>query len=243
VTSGQATIDGFISCAEMEPPHAAMHYAERLLQLPGIGTSYRRMTIPDRVPRARFGLPDDRALLLCPQSLFKVHPDNDALFAAVLAANPRALLVMFDGRHPRVTDLFVTRITRAFDAHGVAARERLIVLPPLPHDDYLRVNLACDAMIDTLHWSGGNTSLDALACGLPLVTLPGEFMRSRQSAAMLRLAGVPELIARDRDDYLSIARRLVEDGAWRARLRAGIRDGGDALFDTQAPLQAFAELL
>jgi len=130
-----------------------------------------------------------------------------------------------------------------FDAHGVAARERLIVLPPLPHDDYLRVNLACDAMVDTLHWSGGNTSLDALACALPVVTLPGSFMRGRQSAAMLRLAGAAELIACDADDYVRIASGLVDDPAWRASLAATIRDGLGALFETPVPVQAFAQML
>lgn len=243
VTSGHATIDGFVSCAGMEPADGDLHYVERLLRLPGIGTSYRRLAVPERADRARFNLPGDRALLLCPQSLFKVHPDNDALLARVLAANPRASLVMFDGRHPVVTQHFVERVTRTFDAHGIAARERLIVLPPLPHDDYLRVNLACDAMVDTLHWSGGNTSLDALACALPVVTLPGNFMRGRQSATMLRLAGAADLIARDADDYVRIATRLVDDPAWRASLAATIRDGLGALFETSAPVQAFAELL
>jgi protein O-GlcNAc transferase len=243
VTSGHATVDGFISCAEMEPADGDKHYVEPLLRLPGIGTSYQRLAVPDRGDRARLNLPADRALLLCPQSLFKVHPDNDALFARVLAANPRASLVMFDGRHPRVTQHFVERVTGVFDAHGVAANERLIVLPPLPHDDYLRVNVACDAMVDTLHWSGGNTSVDALACGLPIVTLPGAFMRGRQSAAMLRLAGAADLIARDADDYVRIASRLVDDAPWRASLAAAIRDGLGALFDTPAPVQAFAELL
>jgi CRISPR-associated protein Csy1 len=243
VTSGHATIDGFVSCAGMEPPDGDAHYVEPLLRLPGIGTSYRRLVVPDRPARSRFNLPDDRALLLCPQSLFKVHPDNDGLFARVLAANPRASLVMFDGRHPRVTDLFMRRITRAFDAHGVSARERLIVLPPYPHDDYLRINLVCDAMVDTLHWSGGNTSLDALACGLPVVTLPGAYMRGRQSAAMLHLVGAPELVANDADDYVRIATRLVDDVPWRATIANAIRSGRDALFETRAPVQAFAELL
>lgn len=243
VTTGHATIDAFVSCDEMEPECADAHYAERLLRLPGIGTSYRRLSIPADASRERFGLPDDRALLLCPQSLFKVHPDNDALFARVLAANPRASLVMFDGRHPRVTELFMRRVGRAFDAHGISARERLIVLPPFPHDDYLRVNQVCDAMVDTLHWSGGNTSLDALACGLPVVTLPGSYMRGRQSAAMLRIAGVDELVARDADDYVRIATRLVDDAAWRASLRESIRAGLDRIFETRAPVDAFAELL
>ena len=116
----------------------------------------------------------------------------------------------------------------------------MIVLPSLPHDDYLRVNLACDAMLDTLHWSGGNTTLDALACGLPVVTLPGEFMRGRQSAAMLRMAGAEALIAADPDDYVRIASRLVDDAAWRNGMAGTIREGRDALFDRREPVQAFA---
>jgi CRISPR-associated protein Csy1 len=160
----------------------------------------------------------------------------------VLAANPEALLVMFDGRHPRVAGIFVRRMTRALDARGVAT-ERLRILAPLPHDDYLRVNLLCDAMLDTLHWSGGNTSLDALACGLPVVTLPGAFMRGRQSHTMLRMAGVPELVASDRADYVAIASRLARDAAWRGALAARIRDGRHLLFDTRAPIEAFAKLL
>jgi len=127
--------------------------------------------------------------------------------------------------------------------HGVAVRERVRVLPQVAHDDYLRINLACDAMLDTLHWSGGNTSLDALACGLPIVTLPGAYMRGRQSAAMLELIGVSELIARDRADYLGIARRLVADVAWRHELAARIRAGHGQLFDTHGAIESLQILL
>jgi CRISPR-associated protein Csy1 len=125
----------------------------------------------------------------------------------------------------------------------VPIRERLLVLPPVPHDDYLRVNLACDAMLDTLHWSGGNTTLDALACGLPVVTLPGAYMRGRQSAAMLRIVGGADLIAADTDGYRAIASRLVDDVAWRAAMAETIREGLGALFDRREPVQAFADVL
>jgi predicted O-linked N-acetylglucosamine transferase (SPINDLY family) len=134
-------------------------------------------------------------------------------------------------------------VTRAFERHGVSIRERLLVLPPVPHDDYLRVNLACDAMLDTLHWSGGNTTLDALACGLPVVTLPGAYMRGRQSAAMLRIVGAADLIAADTDGYRAIASRLVDDVAWRAAMAETIREGLGALFDRREPVQAFADVL
>jgi predicted O-linked N-acetylglucosamine transferase (SPINDLY family) len=68
-------------------------------------------------------------------------------------------------------------------------------------------------MLDTMHWSGGNTSLDALSSGLPIVTLEGRFMRGRQSAAMLRTVGVEELIARDAQQYVDIALRVARDPA------------------------------
>jgi len=119
----------------------------------------------------------------------------------------------------------------------------MIVLPAVPHDDYLRINLACDAMLDTLHWSGGNTTLDALACGLPVVTLPGAFMRGRQSAAMLRMVGADELIADDQDHYVSIATRVVEETAWRKGISERLRDARGALFDRSEPVRALADLL
>jgi CRISPR-associated protein Csy1 len=182
--------------------------------------------------------------LLYPQSLFKVHPENDELIAAVLAAAPAATLVLFEGRHPALTDRFMRRLERAFVARGLAIRERALVLPSLSHPDYLRVNRVCDAMLDTLHWSGGNTSLDALACGLPIVTLPGALMRGRQTAGMLDVMGAHDLIARSRDDYVRIAVKLATDAPWREEQCRRIVKGRDRLFDDRAPidrLQAFLQ--
>jgi CRISPR-associated protein Csy1 len=241
VTTGHATIDGFLSCAAMETPDADTHYTEKLIRLPGIGTRLARPQLPARADREALNLPRDATLLLCPQSLFKIHPDNDALFARVLSANPRAMLVLFAGRHPAITDQFMRRLGRCFEEHGLPIRERTRVLPRLSHEDYLAVNLACDAMLDTLRWSGGQTTVDALDCGLPVVTLPGALMRGRQSAGMLKLIGLDELIAADIDDYLRIATRLCGDPAWRAELSARIRERSGWLFDDMAPIAALEE--
>src|ERR1022692_2899157 len=241
VTTGHATIDGYLSCAAMEPEGADLHYTEKLIRLPGIGTRFRRQALPAPIEREAFSLPRDATLLLCPQSLFKIHPDNDALFARVLIANPRAVLVLFAGRHPVITDQFMRRLARCFEQHGLAIRERTRVLPQLPHDDYLAVNRACDAMLDTMRWSGGQTSVDALDCGLPVVTLPGAMMRGRQSAGMLSLLGLHDLIAADVEDYVRIATRLCQDAGWRAALATSIRERNVMLFDDPAPLAALEE--
>jgi predicted O-linked N-acetylglucosamine transferase (SPINDLY family) len=236
-TTGHPTIDYYLSAEAMEPADAASHYSERLVLLPGIGTQYAPPRIPADADRARFALPEDKLLMLCPQSLFKVHPDNDGLLGAVLAATRNTMLVLFEGRHPALTDRFMRRLQAAFAAQGIAIRERAIVLPSLSHPDYLRVNRVCDFMLDTLHWSGGNTSLDALACGLPIVTLPGELMRGRQTAGMLGVIGVTDLIATDRDAYLRIACRLAGDAGWRNEMREQITRAQSRLFDDRAPIE------
>jgi len=243
VTTGHQTIDAFFSCAAMERDDAQQHYSERLVLLPGIGTRYERPSLPAPGSREQFSLPADRTLLLCPQSLWKIHPDNDRLFAQILAANPRAMLVFFGGWHPAPIDRFMQRLKLTLDASGIPIRERTRVLPQVGHDDYLRINMLCDAMIDTLHWSGGNSSLDALACGLPVVTLPGAFMRGRQSAGMLSLLGVPELIAADHAGYLSIAARLAGDEGWRRELAERIGAAQSRLFDVSDAIDRLQQLL
>ena len=132
----------------------------------------------------------------------------------------------------------MSRLQKCFDDFGIAIRERTRVLPRLDHQAYLAVNRVCDAMLDTLRWSGGQTSVDALDCGLPLVTLPGAMMRARQSAGMLKLIGMEKLIAKDIEDYLRIANRLCGDPPWRAQLSRQIRERCRRLFDDAEPIKA-----
>ncbi len=252
VTTGHDTIDWFFSAGAMERDDADGDYTERLVRLPGIGTSYPRPAIDglDSAAgidaarnglRARLGLAVGAPLFLCPQALFKILPDDDALFARVLAAVPGSVLLVFEGRHRAVTGQYLQRLAATAAAHGVTVPERVRVLSRMARADFLRVNAACDAMLDTLHWSGGNTSLDAIAAGLPIVSLPGASMRARQSGGMLRLIGVDELVARDTDDYVRIAARLAADRPWRDAIAARVRADGARLFDDAAPLAALAD--
>lgn len=243
VTSGLATIDAYFTSEAMEPANADAHYRERLVRLPGIGTRYARPSRSAALSRSELSIAEDVPLFLWPQSLFKITPDDDALLARVLAGIGDARIVMFEGRHPALTAKYLARVDAACATAGVSRGDRIIVRPQCRHDHYLALNLACDAMLDTLRWSGGNTSLDALASGLPIVTLPGSLMRARQSAAMLTIAGVPELIARDIDDYVAIAARLAREREWRSGVSQRIEGGCARVFDDREPVAALAKWL
>jgi protein O-GlcNAc transferase len=245
MTPGHRNIDYYLSCAEMEPENAQQHYSEKLSLLPGMGTRYAMPAMPAnnsaQKKREDFLLPTDKTLYLLPQSLFKIHPDNDALITALLKQDPNGVLVMFAAPYEAWTQAFVTRLSLAFAKANIATAGRVKVLPSMSHDDYKRVNQLCDVMVDTLYWSGGNTSLDALAMGLPMVTLRGEFMRGRQSAAMLSLMGLDELIAKDEADYLRIALRLGADLDYRRSMANRIAENRHKIFNDQKPIAALIE--
>lgn len=245
ITSGHRNIDYFLSCAEMEPENAQQHYSEKLHVLPGLGTRYAIPAMPagDVATKRRedFLLPADKTLYLLPQSMFKIHPDNDALIAALLKQDPNGVLVMFAATYDAWTGAFVERLAAAFGRAGIATAGRVKVLPNMPHDEYKRINQLCDVMIDTLYWSGGNTSLDAIAMGLPMVTLRGEFMRGRQSAAMLSLMGLDELIANDQAEYLRVALRLGTDSHYRRLMARRIADNRDKIFNDPQPIAALVQ--
>jgi CRISPR-associated protein Csy1 len=242
-TTGLPEIDWFVSSAEMEPEDAQRHYSEELAVLPGLGTRYAMPRGDPAGDRAAFGIPEDRTAYLVPLSLFKIHPDNDDLVARVLERDPSGVALMFPSSQEPQTRAFVDRAARAFKRRGLDFGERVRFLEFVPHATYLRINALCDVMLDTLHWSGGNTTLDALASGLPVVTLPGSLMRGRQSAAMLRQVGVPELIARDVDDYVEIAVRLGGSGDERRALGERIARGRGELFDRGEPIRALEAFL
>ena len=243
VTTGSAFIDSFLSCADMEPPNAGAHYREQLVLLPGLGTRYRPPPPVESATRERFGFPANRHLYLCPQALFKIHPDADALFLELLSRDEDAVLLFFAATTEGQRQAFVRRLERGMKTRGLPPRQQIKLLPLLSHREFRRVMSVADVMIDTPHWSGGGTSLSALASGLPIVTLEGRFMRGRQSAAMLRSVGLEELIARDAEEYVQLALRVARDSDYRRTLSARIGEGWPRLVNRSEPVEALADAL
>ncbi|MGZ5649628.1 MAG: O-linked N-acetylglucosamine transferase, SPINDLY family protein [Usitatibacter sp.] len=243
-TTGLSEIDWFISSGAMEPTDGASRYSERLALLPGLGTHYALPKAAASGSRADYGIPEDRTAYLVPQMLFKVHPDNDELIAEVLRRDPRGVVVMFASTHDALTQAFATRLSKSLERRGMSIHDRVVfIMPFVPHPTYLRLNELCDVMLDTLQWSGGNTSLDALASGLPVVTMPGRLMRGRQSQAMLRILGVGELVVDDVDSYIDTAVKLGKDAARRKALSERIIANRGDLFEREEPIRALEEFL
>lgn len=243
VTSGFSNIDGYLSCQEMEPADGASHYAEPLLLLPGIGTRYSLPEVPPAAARSAFGLAESARLYLNPQSLFKIHPENDQWLCELMVRDPHGVFLFFRDPSEIKTRAFADRLGRAMALRGIAPRGQVKFLPRTDPLGFRAILQMADVVLDTLHWSGGNTSLDALACGIPIVTLPGKFMRGRQSCAMLRAMDLPELVADTPEAYVTLALHLASEPGERAKLGDRIRRNRGQIFDRPEPIAALTRIL
>ncbi len=237
-TTGLGTVDWMLSAECMEPAGAEAHYIERLARLPGPTVRLARPPAPARPKtRAELGLPDGR-LYVCPQSLFKLHPDGDPVFARILREDPLGHLVLIHGRHPNWAALTTARLEAAGTDLG-----RIVVLPHLAGADYPSLLAAADVVLDPIHYSGGHSSLEAFAMGAPIVTWPGRFMRARHTAGFYRLMGIDEPVARDLDRYADLALAIAGDPVRRRRLSAEIRGAASVLFDNVSSVAAIEDFL
>jgi protein O-GlcNAc transferase len=217
VTSGLPTIDYSFTGELMEPEGGDQHYSEKLVRLPGVGVCYTKPVIPTALlmkSRSDFGLREDAVIYLSPQTVFKYLPQQDRLFAQIAQGVPNAQLVFLVTNEVLVAD-FRKRLERAFAAVGLNAADHCALMPEVSALDYWNLLRLSDVVLDTIGWSGGVSTFDAVACGTPIVTLPGKFMRGRQSYAILTQLGVTETIAADANEYVDIATRLGTDRQWR----------------------------
>ena len=130
-----------------------------------------------------------------------------------------------------------------FAAYGVDFDTRVRLHGYVSEAQFLTETWQADLVLDALHWSGGNTALETLWGEVPILTLPGRFMRGRHTAAMLWTMDLPELVARDRDDFIARGAALVGDREARLRLRASIREHKHRLYRDPGVLDTFAELI
>lgn len=239
VTSGLPTIDYFLSSELMEPEKAQAHYCEQLVRLPNISLCYEQPSVPaPKKTRANFQLHEESVVYLCCQSLFKYLPQFDRIFAQIAQRIPQAQFAFISHPVSAINEQFQSRLRRAFANLNLNSEDYCIVLPRLERSDYFNLNLVSDIFLDTLCWSGGNTTLEAIACGLPVVTCPGKLMRSRHAYGILKMMGVTETIAQDESEYIEIAVRLGLDVDWRKAIGQKIYERHNRLYNDRTCITA-----
>jgi predicted O-linked N-acetylglucosamine transferase (SPINDLY family) len=170
--------------------------------------------------RAALGIADDMIILGAFVTPMKLSRRCLTLWREVLARLPGARIA-FSPAHPAHRASYL----RVAAAMGIAA-ERLLFLPQGRDDaeNQARYRLV-DLVLDPMPFGGVNGSMEALAMGVPVVTLVGRRHGERSTYSILRNLGVTQTIAETGRDYVELAVRAATDPTFRADVHAAIARG------------------
>ena len=219
-TSGMSAIDYIIV-----PPDPVLEAGAWCSETPwplpdcyGVRTGIPDVPILPGLPCERTGRPFTFG---CLNNFRKASQETIRLWAEILARAPdsRLLVVARGGRDGTL----IAYIHEQFARHGVRP-ERLEILGIQPQLAYFESYNDIDLGLDPFPFNGGTTGYDSIWMGVPYVTLPGDMLVSRMGKAILENVGLGELVAADKDDYVSRAVALSRDRERLKTLRAGLRE-------------------
>ena len=244
-TSGFPTLDYYISSELMEPHGAQEHYTERLVCLPNLSIYYEPVDLrPVSLSRADLGLSSTATIYWSGQSLFKYLPQFDEVFPRIAreVGDCQFVFIQFQ-QGTYLNELFSQRLDKAFAAFGLSATDYCIMLPRLDFRRFVAAIGQCDIVLDSIGWSGCNSTLESLQHNLPIVTMTGSLMRGRHTAAILKMMGVTETIASTIDEYVSTAIHLARDVPRRMAVKNKISENKHRVYRDTTCISALEDFL
>lgn len=217
LTSGLETMDYFVSSQWYETAQApARDYAETLVQLPTLGHAFTATchTEPDTpFPALTDALAGGGRLYTCVQSLFKLHPGLDGLWADILRQDPQATLLLVGGKHGYWDKALLERFQA--DHPDVAPRLKTTGRP-LSRAEFITLQRRADVILDTPWFCGGNTTMESFECAQPVVALEAPYLRGRLTSGFHRYLGLEDWTTHSFQDFTAEALRLAQDPTYKA---------------------------
>ena len=218
-TTGLSSIDYLLSDIHSTPVGEEKYYSEKIILMPDGWLCYDPPNYAPVVGSSPYK--KNGNMTFCSFSNpVKINEEVISVWARIMNKVENShLLIKYKGINSTSN---IERLTTKFAFKGVD-KSRLVLEGASPHVDLLARYNDVDIALDTFPYSGGLTTFEALWMGVPVITVPGQTFASRHSLSHLSAIGLPELVAKDKDDYVRLAVELAGSTERIAKLRAGLR--------------------
>ncbi|TAK96200.1 MAG: glycosyltransferase family 41 protein [Aquabacterium sp.] len=218
-TTGVAAMDYFVADPWTLPESEGAPFTEQIWRLPETRLCFTEPAVDVAVSPLP-ALQNGHITFGCFNNLTKMNDEVVSLWARVLKAVDGSQLML---KAEQLDDPGVCEMVKARFADQGVASDRLVLEGRSNRTDYLARYGHIDIALDPFPFTGGTTSAESLWMGVPVLTLAGERLVSRQGVGLLMNAGLPEWVATDADDYVAKAVAHARDLMALSALRAGLR--------------------
>jgi len=219
-TTGLSRIDYRLSDHEADPEGETAWHSEELIRLPHGFLCYQpsmdapKVNLPPVLNRGyiTFGSFNSQS---------KVHKDVIKLWAQVMHAVPKSRMLIKN--RPMADAGIRDRVWNEFEKNGIE-RIRVDLIGQIAETSHhLSTYNGIDIALDTFPYNGTTTTCESLWMGVPVITLRGSTHASRVGVSLMTRIGLSDLIGRNPEDYVRVARELCNDRQRMLNLRWSLR--------------------
>lgn len=239
-STGANFIDYLIGDPLVTPTDLALHFSEKLAQMPlTFQPNGRWRPLPQPMARDAAGLPEGAFVMCAFNHTYKILPEAFDTWCQVMRDVPHAVLWLKE-TNPQLHD----NVRHEAQLRGVDAA-RIVFAKVVSYADHFSRLALADVFVDTWPYNAHTTAADALWAGVPVVTLYGNSFASRVAASVLNAAGMAELAFGSVEDYRCAIQALALEPGLAAGYKQQLNQQRNTLplFDSTRYTREFEALL
>ena len=142
-------------------------------------------------------------------NLAKISDDVIEAWSKIILATPGSKLCL---KARQFSDLKIkNEYIEQFQRVGIDSKRLILLSSTKTTREHLQVYNSIDIALDTFPYNGTTTTFEALWMGVPVICFSGTCHASRVSSTVIRALGVNTLVAKDQQQYVSIACDLANN--------------------------------
>lgn len=243
-TSGLPTMDYYLSSELLESENSQIYYREKLLKIPNLGAYYSPISVdyPEEM-NLKYINNNNSKRLLCLGAPNKYMPAYDFIFIEIIKKYSNVKFVFMQDANGRHSAL-LARLKILFSLNNLNISNHIdLCSHDMNRHDFSAVMKNSDLMLDSIGFSGFNTAMQSLECGLPIVTKNSIYMRGRNASAILKTIHLEELIVESNSEFIELIIKLISNDDYMLMIKNKIIKNKNKLYNDLDSIRNFEVIL
>ena len=203
MTTGNDTIDFFLSSKLLEKENSQKKYSEKLILSDFLPMYFYKPVLKNKLEDQELS---KQNIYFCAQTLIKIHPDFDEILKKILQNDKKAKIIFIKDDNEVIAKKLILRFKKTITSN----LERINFVDKMNINDYINYCGKASVLLDPLYFGAGNSFHESMYYGTPTVTMPTDNMKSRivlGAYSQMKIQDPP--IVNSIDDYVSSAIKIA----------------------------------
>ena len=204
-TTGNESIDYFLTSKLLESPNSEKNFSEKLLYTNDLPMYYYAPVVKDILSENEIS---KNNIYSCPQTLFKIHPEFDEALGRILNKDKKGVLYFIKD----VDKTYYKKLLERFKKNKHLDLNRIKFIDGLTWEGYINHCGKASVLLDPFYFGAGNSFHESMYYGTPSVTKPTKYTKSRLVLGAYKQMGLENPpVVNTMEDYVDLAVKLAND--------------------------------